>query len=183
VAPTLIRRAAWPLAAGIALIFLVGLALHGQRPEAGLAPFKAGGLLTAFAPDQAQEVEITSGGKTWRFRRDGETWQSLEMAGPVPAEAPRRIDVALRLLHNSAPLRTITAEEAGPTLASDYGLDDAALRVAVRGPSGASFVIRFGAPNPLGLGRYTRVDGIAGVPLLATYVADSWRQVIGTATP
>lgn len=97
----------------------------------------------------------------------------------MPPEAPQRIDVALRLLRGSAPLRVITAEEVGPSLPSDYGLGPSALRVVVRGPAGASFVIDFGALNPLGSGRYTRIAGIAGVPLLATYVAERWQQVIG----
>jgi hypothetical protein len=183
VAPALIRRAAWPLAAAAALIFLLALAFHGQRPEAGLASFRAGGLLTAFSPEQAQEVEITSGGKAWRFRREDGAWRSVEAAASVPPEAAQRIDVALRLLRDSAPLRTITAEEVGPAVPSAYGLGAESLGVSVRGPGGASFVIRFGAPNPLGSGRYTRVDGVPGVPLLATYVADRWQQVIGTATP
>jgi hypothetical protein len=183
VASTLIRRAAWPLAAAAALVFLVALALHGQRPEAGLASFKAGGLFTSFPPEQAQEVEIIRAGKTWRFMREGPTWRPVEAAGPVPREATQGIDAALRLLRNSAPLRTITAEEVGPSLPPDYGLGTDALRVTVRGPAGASFVIRFGAPNPLGSGRYTQVEGMAGVPLLATYVAESWQQVIGTAKP
>ena len=63
VAPPLIRRAAWPLAAAVAFGFLAALALHGERPDAGLAPFKAAGLFTAFAPEDAREVEHFQGGR------------------------------------------------------------------------------------------------------------------------
>src|SRR5262249_59926732 len=70
VATSLIRRAAWPLAAALALAFLIGLALHGQRPDAGLAAFKPGGLLTTFVPEGAREGEVLSGGGTLPFRRD-----------------------------------------------------------------------------------------------------------------
>jgi len=179
VATSLIRRPAWPLAAALALAFLIGLALHGQRPDAGLAAFKAGGLLTAFAPEDAREVEILSGGETWRFRRDDGRWRLMVAPRPVPADADKRVESALGLLRNAAPLRLLTDQEIGPTMPADYGLGEAALRVSVRGPGDARFVIRFGAANPLGLAHYTRVDGVAGVPLLPSYVTDAWRQAIG----
>jgi hypothetical protein len=179
VAPSLIRRAAWPLAAALALALLVGLALHGQRPDTGLVAFKPGGLLTAFAPEDAREVEIVSGRETWRFRHDGGRWQALDAPRPVAADADKRIETALRLLHNSAPLRLLSDQEVGPAMPADYALGDEALRVSVRGPGDTRFVIRFGAANPLGLAHYARVDGVAGVPLLPTYVAEAWRQAIG----
>ena len=174
-----LSRLAWPIAAAVALAFLVGLALHGERPEAGLAAFKPGGLLTAFAPEEAREVEIVSDGKTWRFRRDDGQWSPIVAPQPVPADVGNRLDAALRLLRNSAPLRMLSSDEAGAAERADYALGADALRVAVRGPGDTSFVIRFGAVNPLGMARYTRIDGVEGIPLLATYVADAWLQAIG----
>jgi hypothetical protein len=179
-ASPLIRRAAWPVAAAIAFAFLVALALHGERPEAGWVPFKSAGLLTSFSPEQAREVEIARDGETWRFRREGGAWRMAEAPRPVPAEAGERIDTALRLLRDSGPLRLLTADEVGPATSADYALGPQALHVTVRGPQGAAFAIRFGARNPLGSARYARVDGIDGVPLLAAYVAESWEQAIGT---
>jgi hypothetical protein len=110
-------------------------------------------------------------------------WRPLEAAGPVPSDAPQRIEVALRLLRHSRPLRATATEEIGLTLPSDHGLGEEALRVRVRGPAGAEFVIRSGAANPLGSGRYAHIDGVAVVPLLAGYVAERWQQAIGTAAP
>ena len=37
--------------------------------------------------------------------------------------------------------------------------------------------------NPLGSARYTRIDGIDGVPLLPAYVAETWEQAIGGTVP
>jgi hypothetical protein len=182
VAPPLIRSIGWSLAAAAAFVFLVGLALHGERPEAGLAPFKRAGLMTAFAPEDASEVEVADAGEIWRFRREGPTWRAAEAPHAVPTDAGQRIDTALRLLRDSGPLRMLSPDEIGPALPADYGLGPQALRVTVRGPDGVTFAIRFGARNPLGAARYAQVDGIDGVPLLAAYVAETWQQAIGTAS-
>jgi hypothetical protein len=183
VAPSLIRRAGWPLAAAVALAFLVALALHGERPEPGLARFKAAGLLTAFAPEDAREVEIARAGETWRFRREASGWRAIDPPRPVPAGAPGRIDTALRLLRDSGPVRTLSPDEVARVPPADYALGMDALSVTVRGPDGATFAIRFGARNPLGSARYATVDGVDGVPMLPAYVAETWEQAIGAPPP
>jgi hypothetical protein len=176
-------RAAWLLAAAAALAFLVVLALHGRRPDGGLQAFQPRGVMTGLAPDQAREVEITNGGRTWHFRRQGQTWQSLEANRPVAAEAAQAIDAGLRLLRDSAPLRVMSAAEVGSNLPAEYGLGADAMRVAVTGPAGESFVVRFGALNPLGVAHYARIDGMAEVHLLASYLAEGWHKVIESTTP
>src|SRR5262249_37006305 len=97
------------------------------------------------------------------------------------ADAGERIDTALRLLRDSSPLRTLSADEVGPTPAADYALGPDALRGAVRGPNGATFAITFGARNPLGTARYSKGGGVGGVPLLPSYVGETWQQAIATA--
>jgi hypothetical protein len=178
VAPPLSQRLAWPLVAAVALVFVVGLALYGERPDAGLTPFKPAGLLTAFAPEEASEVEITAATGVWRFRREP-GWRAVDASPPVPADVAQRIDVALRLLRNSGPLRVLTSEEVARVPPSEYALGPGSLRVQVRGPNGATFQIQFGGRNPLGSARYVRVYGLDGVPMLPPYVAEAWEQVIG----
>jgi len=175
----LIRRASWPLAAVAAFVFLAALALHGERPEPGLARFKAAGLLTAFAPEEAHEVEIARGSEIWRFRRDGAEWQAFASTGAMPAEASARIDAALRLLRDSGPLRTLAADDVARVPAGDYALGQEALRVTVRGPDSATFAIRFGNRNPMGTARYAQVEGVDGVPLMPAYVAEAWERAVG----
>jgi hypothetical protein len=160
----MIRRLAWPIVAAIAFAFLVGLALHGERPEPGLVSFKAAGFLKQFAPNAAIEVDVSRQTKHKLFRRD--------------ADWPPRIDEALRLLRDSAPLRTMTAEETATEPPSSYGLDDKAMTVVVRSAAGETFAIHFGSSNPLGSGRYAAVDGVEGVPILPAYVADAWEQIL-----
>ena len=178
VAPSLIRRLAWPLAAAAALLFVVGLALSGKRPDAGVAQFKPAGLLAAFAPEEAREIEVAVGGATWRFRRD-DRWQAVEAPRPTPPDLTQRIDAALRLLRNAGPLRILTHDEVAQMPASEYALGPDSLRVQVRSARGATFQIQFGGRNPLGMARYARVEGADGLPMLPTYVAEAWEQVIG----
>jgi hypothetical protein len=171
------------MAAVVALAFLAVLALHGERPEPGMVGFKAAGLLTAFAPEDARVVEVSRAGEVWRFRRDGKSWRAVQAPRPVLANAADRIDSALRLLRDTGPLRVLSAHEAAHAAPSDYALGPDALRVTVLGPDAATFAIVFGAANPLGLARYVRIDGVDGVPLLPAYVAETWEQTIGTTAP
>ena len=172
----MIRRVAWPLAAVAAFAFLVGLALHGERRDP-MQEFKPAGLLTTFAPEDAREIEIAIGAEVWRFHRDG-AWRSVETAKSVPADFERRIEAALRLLRNSAPLRVLTAEEVARVPPSEYALASDSLRVQVRAADGATFRVQFGGLNPLGSARYAKVDGMDGVPMLPAYVGDAWEEVI-----
>ena len=163
VAPPLISRLAWPVAAAVSIALLVGLAQHGERPEPGLVRFEAAGFMKQFAPEDVREVEIVTATGTRRFRRDTD-W-------------PQPIDGALRLLRDAGPMRVMTAKEVASEPAATYGLDPAPLVVTVRARAGETFVVRFGAANPLGSGRYARIDGVDGIPILPGYVADAWKQV------
>lgn len=178
VAPPLSRRLAWPLAAAVAFAFVVGLALQGQRPNAGLTSFKPAGFLTAFAPDEAHEIQVAAGSEIWRFRRESE-WRPVDGPRLATTNLAARIDLALRLLRDAAPLRIMTADEVAQVPASEYALGPTSLRVRVRGSNGATFAIQFGGRNPLGSARYARVDGSSGVSMLPTYVAEAWEEVIG----
>jgi hypothetical protein len=166
-APALTRWAC-PAAAALAFAFLVGLALHGGRPDI-MVEFKPGGLMT-FAPEQAREIEIRRATDRQRFVRGGERWEA-------PVETAERLEAGLRLLRNAAPMRVLTAEEVARVPSSEYALAADSLRVTVRPASGAAFVIQFGGANPLGAARYAKVDGEAGVALLPAYVAEAWEQV------
>lgn len=139
--------------------------------------FVAAGLMTQFAPDQAREVEITTPDATWRFAKHA-TWEEVGSVRPAPAGFGNRIDAALRLLRDSGPSRVLSPEEVKGVAPADYGLDRGAVQVIVRSATGAAFVVRFGGPNPLGLGRYARVDGMDGIPILPGYVVDAWEQVV-----
>ncbi len=154
---------AWPLAAAASFAFLVALASHGKRPDAGLVSFQAAGYLKEFPPEDAVEVAIATPSGTKRFKR-GENW-------------PASLDVALRLLRDAGPMRVMTEDEVANKPPSAYGLDDKATTIAVRSRTGDVFAIRFGARNPLGTGRYVKVKDVPGVPILPAHVGDMWERI------
>jgi hypothetical protein len=160
---------AWWAAAVAAFGFLVGLALQGGRPDL-LVDFKPTGLLKAFTPEQAREIEIVAGADRRRYLRDGERWNTSP-------EVAQRLEDGLRLLRNSGPMRVLSAEEVAKVPPADYALGTDSLRVSIRPANGAAFVIQFGGRNPLGSARYARVDGETGIALLPAYVAEAWERV------
>jgi hypothetical protein len=158
------RRLGWPVAAILSFAFLIGLAVQGERPNSALVEFRPAGFLTEFGPEAAAEVEISTPSAHRKFVRS-EGW-------------PVRLDEALRLLRDAGPFRVMSPDEVAGQPPSTYGLAESAMTVRVTSASGQSFVIRFGAPNPLGSGRYVRVEGVAGIPILPAHVAEAWEQML-----
>ena len=172
-----LRRLAWPAAAVTAAAFIVALAMHGERPEPGLARFVAAGLMTA-PPERVTEVDLAAGGRTWQLRR-GESGWAVIRGGPLGMLDPRlQVEEGLALLHRSGPERILTPDEAAGA-EREFGLAEPTLSVTARTVSDPPFTIHFGVKNPLGLARYARVDGRAEVVLLPAFVAETWERLVG----
>lgn len=162
----------WPVAAAAAAGFIALLALHGERPEPGMARFAPAGLLAGWQLQQVVTVEIADGAGRRVFRRDaGGVWQAGD--GAAAAELARQIGDALTLLRNSPPQRS---DLAGGQL-DEFGLDPPRLSVTARTAGGDSLTIEFGGANPLGLERYARVAGRPGILLMPGFVADAWGRL------
>jgi hypothetical protein len=180
VAAPALRRLTWPAAAVAAAAALAALALHGERPGAGLARFTPEGPMVGLAPSEVTAVEIaTAQGARRRFVR-GERggWRP---AGAARAEgAPAEdIESGLKLLHASPPQRVLAPEDLAGTPLEEIGLAPPRLVVSVfarAGDAPAAFRIELGAPNPLGLARYARVEGRREILLLSRYVAEAWEK-------
>jgi len=165
----MIRRWGWITAAAAAFVFLIGVAMHGGRPDI-MVQFKPSGLLTAFGPEEAREIEVVKGADRRRFVRDGDRWD----APPATAE---RLEAGLRMLRNAGPMRVLSADEVARVPPSEYALGPDSLKVSIQPAKGAAFIIQFGGRNPLGSARYAKVDGEAAVALLPSYVAEAWEQL------
>jgi hypothetical protein len=176
VASAALRRLAWPAAAVATAAFIVALAMHGERPEPGLARFVAAGLMTV-PPERVTEVDLDAGGRSWRLRRSEDGWAVVH-GGPLRIADPRpQVEEGLALLHRSGPQRILTPDEAAGA-ERDFGLAAPALSVTARTTSDPPFTIHFGGKNPLGLARYARVDGRAEVVLLPAFVAEAWERLV-----
>jgi hypothetical protein len=172
VAAQVLSRALWIGAALAAASVLVVLALHGERP-ATIGVFAAAGVMRHIPPEDVSHVEVVAGTTRWQFTRKSARWESSNATQGYDAKTSAAIDQGLRLLHNSAPERTLAGEEGSGA----FGLAAPAMVITVKGPE--SFSIAFGGTNPLGLARYARVQGQRDVILLPRYVADAWQQAVG----
>ncbi len=175
-----LKRFVLPVAAVLAVGFLVVFAFHGERPESGLAPFVAAGIMP-LRPEGVEAVEIDMGGRHWRLTRgrDGR-WGLAQGAALAAGDPEALIEKGLRLLHVSAPERTLTSEEVAAVPASEFGLAPPALTVTARGASSAPFTVHFGGKTPLGLARYARVEGRQEMVLVPGFVAEAWEAVVAT---
>jgi hypothetical protein len=167
------NRLAWPAAATLATIVLVGLALTGGRGGPGLEPFVPKGLLP-IPVENVREVDVTAPPGHWHFVRADGGWRTMQ--GNATAGFEGRLDGALRLLRNSGPERVLTGAEVTGAGAAQFGLAPPWLRIMVSGPDAAVFAISFGATNPMGLSHYAMLDGSPEIALLPTFLAEAWEQ-------
>lgn len=174
------RNWIWTATAGLAIAFMLALALHGERPEPGLGRFVASGPMARPLPSEVDTVDLTYGARAWQFRRTAAgSWQ--QTGGQViAADMEALIRRGLDLLHNAAVERTLTTAEIGEVDAAQFELGDRALLVQVHG-AGQAFGIRFGARNPLGLSRYVQIGAEPAISLLPDYVAEPWVKLAESA--
>lgn len=168
----------WTAAAALAVVFLCMLAFQGERPEPGLGRFEPAGLLVDWPSEDIFALELSAGTQHRSFHRAGSGWRGEE--GDASAVLQQRIATGLKLLRNSAPERIFAAHEIGERTLVDFGLDPPLFTLAARTVEGRSVTIHFGGTNPLGLARYTRIDGRPEVILLPGFVAEAWERVMVT---
>jgi len=172
-----LARLAWSAGAAASGLLLLGLAVFGERPQTHVATFQAAGLMKTMPPAEIRSIEIKNAAGLRQFRRDAEGWHELGSNEKIGSKVERRIDEALRLLHNSAPERSLAVKGIEEDRA--FGLDPPALQVTVTGSDTLS--VAFGATNPLGLARYARVRGQADVLLIPKYVVEAWEEVLASS--
>lgn len=168
------KRHVWSLLAAAAVLLLVGLALYSPDRQKGLVEHVASGPMSHLAVADIVALRIVvAGARPQRFERATGGWRAAEGGAPADVATANAIEAGLRLLHNSPPERSF--EAATP----EFGLDPAALQVRVHAADGQVFEAEFGAANPIGLARYTRVRsaGISSLQLMPGYVAEAWEQV------
>jgi hypothetical protein len=172
-----VKTWAWIAGAAAAGAALLAIALHGERPDAGLARFQPNGVMVAIPPARVSAVELRRADRTWRFSRTPTGWTALPDPAPGTRDPTSLVDMGLRLLHGSVPQRVMAREEARALTLSEVGLDPPVLTVRAEVPGAAPFTIDIGGPNPQGLARYARVAGREEVVLLNRYVADPWQTL------
>jgi Domain of unknown function (DUF4340) len=177
-----LKRIGWRRGAVIAsVIALVALAFHGRRPDPGLVPFEAAGVMPDLTPERVREVRLLSGEQTWRFlRRPDGAWRRIAPVPTADADPSRAVENGLRFLHVSAPQRVMSRDEFDGTPLREYGLDPPRYEVTVSDAEGASFTIHFGWANTQGLAQYARVADRDELVLLPRFTSEPWEALLAS---
>ena len=163
------------LAAGVLIVLLAVLVVSGEWPEfRGLVHFAPDGLV-ATEPSAVTRVEVRAKQEGITFRREAGGWTVDGAAGAVPAELGSHIDIGLRFIHVSKPMREIPANELDPASFAEFGLDPPANVVALGDAKGPVATINFGVLNPSGTSQYVRLGGAATVYLMPRHVGAEWQ--------
>jgi hypothetical protein len=168
---------AWIAGATAAGVALLAVALHGERPEAGLARFQPNGVMVAVPPERVVAVELRRGDRTWHFSRTSVGWTAPSGQSPGTRDPTPLVELGLRLLHGSVPQRVMAGVEARALTLSEVGLEPPLLTVRAEVPGAEPFSIDIGSSNPQGLARYARVAGNEEVVLLNHFVAEPWQAL------
>lgn len=160
---------------------LLAAALVSPDRQQQLQEHVASGPMREVAESQVLRVSVQQGERQWQFQRQGPGWTVTPERALSAAQLTEQVDGAVRLLRNAAVERELEADS------PDFALDTPqTVRVRVFTSAAAdapvAWAFDFGASNPVGLARYTRVQGGAAPAqrvLLPSYVAEAWEQAVG----
>lgn len=172
------RRYLWWAAAAGAMGYLLIMASFGTRPpDKQLVKFEAKGLL-AIAPESVHSVAVRIGQQQVSLERDGQGgWKNAGTGAPLGKEAARQLDLAVKIMHTSNPIRELTAAELQGTPLSDFGLERPHLSITLSDERGEVLAFTLGTANPQNLLQYLQVKGSSSVHLMSGFIGSEWDKV------
>jgi hypothetical protein len=174
----LFSRSVMPFLAVLALAFLLAMVVIGAQPrQRQLVTFEANGVLR-MAPEEVSRIMLSRGGRHLALARSSAGGWALEASGAVAPAVAAHLDTAVKMLHRSAPVRELVAEELAGVDLRPFGLEDPAIVAALSGPSGHLLTVRFGAHNPEGFLQYMRIEGDPRVYLMSRFIGAEWLAVL-----
>jgi hypothetical protein len=165
--------------AAVLMIALLGaVSLTGRWPTSAWlnSPHPKGILNLPSA--QITRIEVSTGAKNvivFEHRPTGEWLVNGCDAEPAIAQ---HVDIALRMLNVSNPLRTLARNEYTSAQVVDFGLDPPRMLVSVFGSDGAATSLAFGEPTPAQNAQYVRLIGRPNLYLLQRYVGVEWQVAL-----
>lgn len=161
------------MAAIAALAFLSWMVYSGSLPrQRQLVQFEARGPMQV-APEAIARIELQRGRRSAVLLRRGTDWIDEQGAALLPDSA-KRISMAVQFLHNSGPIRHLTAEEISGRPLSEFGLEVPRLSATLHDASGPVIAVHFGAQNPEATAQYMQIDGRPGLYLMSRFVGAEW---------
>lgn len=155
-----------------ALVFLLVMVFTGARPrQQQFVAFEAAGVLEV-PPAEVRALEVAHGGRRWRLTRTDGEWRVD--GAPLAAAARAQLELALKVLHASRPVRVLRAAADAARLA-EYGLDEPMIELRLDLGGQRMLGVAFGELTPDAGLRYLRLAGSADVQLVSTFVHDEWQ--------
>ncbi len=158
--------------------FLLVMVISGRtRPTQNLVKFEAAGLLRE-TPDQIDRVELVAEGRSVTFtRRERGRWTVAPSTGELAPGAVSHLEMSLKFMHVTAPVRIMSRGEYQPEALGEYGLDPPRYTLSLRRGGQTVLATSFGGKNPQQVLQYVRVEGRAELYLLPIFVGREWELV------
>ena len=171
-------RALLAAAGLLAVGFLLVMAISGRtRPTPNLVKFEAAGLMRE-APDQVDQVELMADGRRLILtRRERGRWTVAPAADEVAAVTASHLEMSLKFMHVTAPVRVMSRDEYQPAGLGEYGLDPPRYTVSLQRGGQTVLATSFGGKNPQQVFQYVRVAGRDELYLLPVFVGREWELV------
>ncbi len=159
------------LMASCALAYLACMFQAGVDPTLGqFQSYEVAGLLRVPVQEVTRiELRRASGITTW-IRRGGH-WRQGDQ--PLAEAFAGKLDLALKMLHGSAPVRTLDTDAAR---LAEYGLAPPVLTVTLSNDAGELLHLALGAKSPDGILRYALTADAGQVMLVSGFVGAAWEE-------
>ena len=179
----LVNRFWPPMAAAIALAYLVVMFTTGALPERKqLIRFEASGVME-LAPERITRVTVAADGTSEVFVRRAKGWSKEGSAAAVPAPLSKALDLAVKFMHTAKPVRVFKPEDIPDSTPAEYGLDRPRLSITLEDASGVVLEADFGNKGSAGLLRYMRLRGSDDLYMMSGFVGKEWETVANAVGP
>jgi hypothetical protein len=174
------KRLGASIVAVAALGYLIAMVVTGALPEnRQVVKFEAAGVLTQ-APETITQVKLESKNGSYVLVRRDSGWANANDKKALDEKAVKVLDRALKIMHNSKPVRVLSREDIAGTNPTEFGLDQPRLSVTMETADGVALAVRFGNSNTDGILQYMSARGSDQLYLMSDFVGQSWEQVAAT---
>jgi hypothetical protein len=129
-------------------------------------------------PDRIDRVELAIGTRRLLFVREpGGPWRRSGGAAVVPVSVRGHLEMSLRFMHATAPVRVMSPEEYRGAALREFGLDPPRYTVSLHRGGDTVLATRFGSSTPQEVLQYVWVTGRHELYLLPVFVGREWERV------
>ncbi len=178
------RRLAIPTASGLVVLYLLVMVIQGALPtQRQFVEFQANGVLKT-APEQIRRVELARPSKRLDLlRQDPDSWV-MATGTRINAAAAKQLSTALEMMHNSAPVRELTADDVRGSDPEEFGLVDPRITATLyAADNDVVLAVRFGARNPDEFLQYVRIDNDPHLLLMSRFIGETWLNAFDAISP